>query len=174
MFSHGVVLVFRLLHIVSGVFWVGGILFLARFLFPTARALGPAAGPVMDHLMRVMKVPQALLGAGVLAVLSGIGLYWSDSLGFKGEWMRSSTGMVFGTGGLLAIIALAIGATVNAPAGKRMAALAAEIQAQKGPPSPAQASEMQRLQGRIGLALRVVTVLLLLAVAAMALARYIA
>jgi uncharacterized membrane protein len=174
MLSHGVVLVFRLLHIVSGVFWVGGILFLGRFLFPTALTLGPAAGPVMDHLMRVMKVPQALLGAGVLTVLSGIGLYWNDSVGLNGMWTRSPTGMVFGTGGLLAIIALIIGATVNAPAGKRMSALAAEIQAQKAPPTPVQASELQRLQGRIGLALRVVTVLLLLAVAAMAVARYMA
>ena len=53
MFSHGGLLLFRLVHIVSGVFWVGGILFMVRFLFPTALALGLAAGPVMNHLNRV-------------------------------------------------------------------------------------------------------------------------
>jgi uncharacterized membrane protein len=168
-----VVLLLRLFHIGSGVFWVGGILLFARFLFPTARALGPAAGPVMDHMNRVLKLPNALLGAAIVNILSGVMLYWRDSGGFQGAWMRTGTGMTFGTGGLLAILALVIGVTVNRPTAERMGALGASIQAKGGPPSPEQSAEMQRLMNRLGTALRMISVLLVLATAAMALARYI-
>ena len=172
MLSPGAVLVLRILHILPAVFWVGGVLMFARFIFPAARAVGPAAGPLMDQLIRVRKLSQALLGAGVFASLSGLALYWHDSAGFQGPWMGSVTGMTFGTGGLLAIVALVIGMTVNSPTAKRLGALTASIQAQGAPPSPEQSAQMQRLQGRLGAAIQIVTVLLVLATAAMATARY--
>jgi hypothetical protein len=168
-----VILLLRLFHIGTGVFWVGGILIFARFLFPTAVALGPAAGPVMDHMSRVLKLPNALMGAAVVNILSGLLLYWRDSGGFQGAWMSSGAGMTFGTGGVLAIVALTIGATVNVPTSKQFGAVAAAVQAKGGPPSPEQAAETQRLQRRLGSALRAVAALLVLATAAMALARYI-
>lgn len=169
-----VIWLLRLLHIVAGVFWVGGVLVFARFLFPTARALGPAAGPVMNHLNGVLKLPNALISAAIGTILSGLLLYWHDSGGFQGAWMSSGAGMTFGTGGLLAIIAFTIGITVNAPTAKQFGALAASVHAKGGPPSPEEAAELQRLQGRLGTALGVVVTLLVLATAAMALARYIA
>ena len=172
MLSSGLVLVLRLLHIGSSVFWVGGVLIFARFVFPAALAVGPAAGPMMDQLIRVRQLPRALLGAGFVGILSGLGLYWHDSLGFQGDWMRSTTGMTFGTGGLLAIVALVIGLTVNSPTAQRLGALTAAIQAQGVPPSPEQSAQVKALQQRLGAAIRIVTVLLVLATAAMALARY--
>jgi uncharacterized membrane protein len=173
MSSLGVVVLLRLIHILSGVFWVGGILVFARFIFPAARALGPAAGPVMDQLVRVRKLPRALILAGVFSVLSGIGLYWRDSMGFRSEWMGTPTAMVFGVGGLLAITALVIGVTVNAPTAQRLAALAGTIQAQGGAPTPEQEAEVTRLQKRLGVVLPLVTALVVLATVAMALARYV-
>ena len=171
--SQVAVLLFRLFHIVAGVFWVGSILFFARFLFPAAEALGPAAGPVLDYITRVRKMPQALLGAGIVTVLSGLGLYWRDSAGFQSDWMRSPTGMVFGTGAALALIALVFGILVNKPAADRLGALAGEIKAGGGPPTPPQLAEMQALQAKLKGALRVVATLLFLTTVAMALARYV-
>lgn len=173
MSSLGMVLLFRLIHILSGVFWVGGILIFARFIFPTARALGPAAGPFMDQVVRVRKLPRALILAGVFSVLSGVGLYWRDSMGFRAEWMATPTAMVLGTGGLLAIAALVIGVTVNAPTAQRLAALSGKIQAQGGPPTPEQEAEVRRLQKRLGVVLPLITALVVLATVAMALARYV-
>jgi uncharacterized membrane protein len=167
-----VLLLLRLFHIGAGVFWVGGILIFARFIFPAARALGPAAGPFTDYLTRVLNLPRALIGAATVNIVTGIALYWRDSGGFQGPWMSTPTGMTFGTGGLLAIIALAIGLSVNAPTATKLGALGAAIHAQGRPPSPEQAAEMQRLQNRLGTALQAVAVLLFLATAAMALARY--
>ena len=163
----------RLIHIVAGVFWVGGILFLARFLFPTALALGPAAGPVMDHLNRVLRLSQNLLGAGVVTVLAGFTLYWRDAVGSGAGWMASPTARVFGAGGLFAILAIVIGVTVNMPTAMRLSALMASIQASGGPPSPEQRAMQQALQARLGVAVRVVAALLVLATAAMAVARYV-
>jgi uncharacterized membrane protein len=172
MFSLGILWLFRLVHILAGVFWVGGILMFGRFLFPAAQALGPAAGPVMDHLNRVRKLPQALMGAAFANVLSGLGLYWNLTMGFQPEMMGTPPVMVFGFGGIMAISAVVLGLSVNAPTAKRMGALMAAVQAQGGPPKPEQAAELQRLQGRLGWALKVVMVLLVLTTAAMALARY--
>jgi hypothetical protein len=80
--------------------------------------------------------------------------------------------MTFGTGGLLAIVALVIGLMVNAPTAKRLGALAAAVQTQGAPPSPEQSAQMQQLQARLGAAGRMVALLLVLATAAMATARY--
>jgi len=172
MFSSGIVVVLRLFHIGAGVFWVGGVLMFARFIFPAVQAVGPAAGPFMDQLTRVRQLPRALLGAGFVTSLSGLLLYWHDSAGFQGAFMSSVPGMAFGTGGLLAIVALVIGLVVNAPTAKRLGALAAAVQTQGAPPSPEQSAQMQQLQARLGAAGRIVMVLLVLATAAMATARY--
>ena len=172
MLSSGVVVVLRLFHIGAGVFWVGGVLMFARFIFPAVQAVGPAAGPLMDQLTRVRQLPRALLGAGFVTSLTGLVLYWHDSAGFHGPWMGSVTGMTFGTGGLLAIVALVIGLTVNSPTAKRLGALTASIQAQGAPPSPEQSAQVRQLQARLGMAGRIVMVLLVLATAAMATARY--
>jgi hypothetical protein len=165
--------ILRVLHIWSGVFWVGSVLFMARFIFPTVGALGPAAGPFMEHLTRVRKLPQAMMGAGVATILTGLLLYWRVSGGFEPAWMSSPTGIVFGLGGFFAISGFTIGVTVNLPASRRLAALGAAIHAKGGPPDPAQADEMRQLQRRMGIALRATTVLLALATVAMALARYV-
>ena len=173
MTSPVVVALFRLIHVLSGVFWVGTVLFFARFLLPTAAALGPAAGPVMDHLARVRRVPQAMLGAGVITILSGLVLYWHDSMGFQSAWMRSSTGVVFGVGGAFTVIAILIGFAISMPTAKRLGTLLAAIQPGEGPPSPDQAAELRALQARLGNALRAVATLLVLATSAMAVARYV-
>ena len=86
--------------------------------------------------------------------------------------MRSSTGMAFGTGGVLAIVAIVIGLTINMPTAQRLSALMAEIQGRGAPPTPEQTAAMRALQGRLGNALRFVAVLLVLATSAMAVARY--
>ena len=167
------VLTLRVIHILAGVFWVGAALVTAAFLIPTIRAVGPAGGPVMQHITQVRKLPRYIMGAGLLTVLSGIGLYSSASGGFTNAWMRSGTGTTFGIGGALALIALSIGLFGAMPMAKRAGALAATIAASGGPPSAEQAAEMKRLQQRAGSLSALGSSLLVLATVAMAVARYI-
>lgn len=171
--SAGTVYLFRLMHILFGIFWVGAVIFVSAFLLPSIRAVGPAGGAVMEQLAQVRKLPVFMMSSAVLTVLSGMALYWRDSGGFSGPWMHTGPGVVFGAGGVLGIAAAAVGMTLTSPKAKRMGALAAEMRKAGGPPRPELVAQMQALQAQIGRPTSVVVVFLVLAVCAMAIARYV-
>lgn len=165
--------VYRLIHILAGAFWVGAALFTAFFLLPSLRAVGPAGGAVMEQIAQVRRLPLYMMGAMILTILSGIALYWRDSAGFNGAWMRSGPGITFSIGGLLGIVVAILGMVVITPAAKRLGMLAASMRAGGGPPSPEAMAEMQALQVRTAVLTRAGSLLLILATAAMAVARYV-
>ena len=164
-------MVLRAIHILSGVLWVGAAVFLSFFLMPSLRGAGPGAAGVMQQLVLTRRLPIWMMGATVLTILSGIALYWRDSAGFGSAWLGSGQARVFGLGGLLAIVAAAVGMGVSAPSGRRIATLMS--QAAGRAPTAAEAEEMQRLQAKMAAAARFVSVLVLLATLAMAVARYV-
>jgi len=145
----------------------------AGFLIPAIRGAGPAGGAVMEQLGRVRKLPIYLMAVSNLTLLSGLALYWRDSAGTQELWMRSGPGIAFGVGGALAILAAVIGMAVNSPTARRMAALGSTMQSGGRPPAPEQAAEMGRLREKLSRASVAVAVLLVLATAAMAVARYV-
>ena len=162
----------RLIHILSGAFWIGAALFNVLFLVPTIRALGPAAGPVMQHLVQVRKMPIWLLVAGVLTFLSGLSLYYIASGGFTNVgFLASGPGRTFGLGAVFALCAILIGMLFTSPAAKRAGEIAASLAGK--PPTPQQAAELQAAQKRIGVTSGLATLFVFLATCAMAVARYI-
>jgi uncharacterized membrane protein len=78
------VYVLRLIHIIGGVFWVGSAMFGTFLLMPSLRAVGPAAGPVMNQLGQVRKMPIVMMTAAVVTVVAGIWLMMIDSAGAPG------------------------------------------------------------------------------------------
>jgi hypothetical protein len=161
----------RLLHILSGAFWFGAVIFSVRFLMPSLRAVGPGAGPVMAQLnQRGMTV--AFMGSAIVSLGSGIWLMFIVSGGSLGEWMKTGMGRTIGAGAACAILAMIIGMIVNPPAVKRMGQIAAAAAKRGGPPSPEEAAEVQRLQKRMASANLFVAILVTLALSAMAVARY--
>jgi uncharacterized membrane protein len=173
MSDSALMIVLRLLHVLGGVFWVGGAVVVAAFLMPTMRAIGPDGRPFMAHMTQRMKFPLWMMTGSILTVLSGITLYWRDSKGFGSEWMHSPSGRTFAIGGALAILSLILGMAINSPTAKRIGAVAAAVQAAGGPPSPEQTAELERLQRKLYLASLESALLLLLATAAMAAAWYV-
>ena len=165
-------LTLRLIHILAGALWVGTAVVTAAFLIPTVRSLGPAGGPVMQHITQVRKLPVFFMIAGLLTVLSGIGLYSIASGGFSNGWMRSGAGTTFGVGGVLALSAMLMGIFVAAPLAKRAAALGAAM-AGGGKPSAEQQAEMKALQAKMARGSAIAASLLVAATCAMAIARYI-
>ncbi len=166
-------LLLRVIHVVAGVLWVGGVVFMTRFLLPSARAAGPAAGPMMQQLS-ARKLAAYTPIVAVLTVLAGIGLYWHDSAGFRShEWLSSPSAMTFGAGGILAIVVWILGLIVIGPAGKRMTELGASMQQAGGPPAPERIAEMQAVQARMSWSTRVASVLLIATAILMAVARYV-
>ncbi len=168
---HLVIQLLRLIHILGGAFWFGSLMFVAIFLLPTLKAIGPASGAVMQQLTEVRKLPLYMMFVPIITILSGLGLFYNDSVGTAGGFMRSAPGMMYSTGGVLAIITATIGGFINAPTGKKLGELGGKIRARGGPPTPEEQSEVARLQDKLNGATRVAAVLVTLAGACMALAR---
>ena len=165
--------VLRLIHILCGVYWAGTVFFFVTFLEPTIRSLGPDGGKVMLRLFErgYMKLLPMI---AVVTVLSGLWLLWIQSSGFDPNYMRSSIGMSLSTGGGLAILALIIGITVMRPAGERVFAIAKQLpELRDESQKKTLMAEMESVRARLGMAGRIVFMLLVGAVALMAVARYI-
>lgn len=165
-------IVLRIVHIGAAVFWVGSAAFMFFFLQPSAAALGPQAGPVMAHLNARRRLPQVIGISAVLTILAGLFLYADASGGFDADWITSPVGLGFTVGGAAAIIAWVLGLVAIGPIVARMGQVSGAVASGGGPASPEQAAEMQAL-GRRARSLGWVNItLLLIAVVAMAAARY--
>jgi uncharacterized membrane protein len=165
-------LTMRLLHILFGVFWAGTIIFNAIFLGPSLREAGPHGSTVFAGLVR-RNFPIVLPITAVINMLAGVYLLWKVSAGFQPAYFRTATGMAFSSGALLAIVAFAIGIVVMRPA--MLGAMAMGQAAAQAP--PAERDQMLDRAKALGLraakASRIIAMLLTLAVAAMAVGRYV-
>jgi uncharacterized membrane protein len=161
----------RLIHILSGVFWAGGVFTLAGFVQPTAQATAPESGKFMQRLLGG-PLTIALSAAGPLTILAGLILYVIDSGGLRPEWIVTPTGLGFTLGALAGLAALGIGFFISRTDAVKLTALGKEIQAAGKPPTPEQAARLGALQKDLVQATVWTAVCLLVAVAAMATARY--
>jgi uncharacterized membrane protein len=166
-------LVLRFIHIVGGVFWVGAVFLMVGFIFPTVRESGAHGGRFMQDVMQRRRLSVYMNTAAGLTMLSGFVMYGRLLAATDGAWGATRAAMTFGIGGLATIIAAIIGGAVVGRGGQRLAKLGAAVQASGAPPSAEQGAEMGRIQARMGKAMRVVAVLLLIAVTSMAIARYV-
>lgn len=164
-------IVLRLIHVVLGALWVGMMVFTAFFLGPAIQDAGPDGGKVMAALQRrgLMTVTP-ILALGTL--LSGIWLYWRVSGGFQSGYVTSPGGLAFGLGGAAALLAYGIGMIVMRPSMLRVAALAQTLDSATPREREERMAEMQRLRARGAAVSRWVAGLLVAAVAAMAVGRY--
>jgi hypothetical protein len=164
--------ILRLVHIVLGAFWAGTLIFNAWFLVPAMSDAGPDAARVSAGLMK-RRLFEVLPLVGGLTLISGIWLYWRASLGFQPAYVHSPVGMTYAVGGLLAIVGFIIGVVIMRPAMMRAARLAQSAASAPAGEREQQLAAAQQLRLRGAKFGRVVAWLLLLAVCAMAVARYV-
>jgi hypothetical protein len=157
----------RIIHIVSGVFWVGGTLFMTFFVGPAIGATGEAGQKFVGHLMNNLKLSNRMSAAAGMTVLAGLILFWLDSRA-GASWARSSFATGLGIGAAFAIIGMVFGILIGRTT-KAMAQLGAQMQ---GKPSPSQITEMQSIQRQQATYSRISTISLILATVFMAIARY--
>ena len=165
------VIVFRLLHILSGVFWVGAALMLTFFISPTVGATKEAGQGFMRHFMGQTKFNIVMWAAAITTVVAGAVLYWLDSDGFTSVWMHSGPGIGFGTAAFFAVLGLIVG-VFQGRNSNAMAKLGGQIQSQGKPPSPEQASRLQSLGKALAIGGILNATFLILATVGMAIARY--
>ncbi|HEX7950903.1 MAG TPA: hypothetical protein VF494_11185 [Candidatus Limnocylindrales bacterium] len=164
----------RILHIGTGIFWVGGAALFFFYIEPTLNKLGPNAELFVDEIINRRKLPIYFAVVSTLTVLGGVLMYWRDSNGLSGSWVTSPTGLAFGLGGICALIAWVMGFSVLTPAVQKVGALGAEMKAAGGPPSAELMGRMHAAQERVRTIGAIDLVLVLLAVLGMATARYLA
>jgi uncharacterized membrane protein len=167
-------IVFRLIHVLAGIIWVGGVFLVVMFLQPSAATIGPRAGPFIQEVFGKRRLPSFLLSMGGVTIAAGLFLYWRDwqAFGSFEDWVGSRFGAVLTIGSLAAVAAFLVGLLGVKPTIDRMLPLAAELAASEGPPSPERAAAVQALQARGRRLARVVLGLLAVAVLSMATARY--
>jgi uncharacterized membrane protein len=167
----GTMIILRLVHIGCGVFWAGGVLFLNFIVGPAIGAAGPEGARVMQEMHRRHYFDK-ILAVAFLTIVSGLELMRRDSAGFQGSWFHSSFGIGLSTGMLGAIIAFLIGVILIKPATVRMARLGGEMATAAPERRTAIGAEMAAARGRLIASGAVGSIFVLIAVLAMATARY--
>jgi len=161
-------LVLRILHIGAGAFWVGATLSLAFSIKPALKEKGGTGQKFIDYLITKKRFGTESAGAGGMAGVAGLLLYWHDSQGFTSAWMHSSTGIGFAVGAVLGLIAFIFGVLTD-----RQLKAMAELREQIGDtPSEEQTSQLQSLDKRLSTNLNICAGALSLSVWIMAVARY--
>jgi hypothetical protein len=64
-------LVFRFLHVVAGVLWVGSAFLFVGFIGPSAAEVGPSAGPLLHAVVKKRKVTKVITGLAAITVVAG-------------------------------------------------------------------------------------------------------
>jgi uncharacterized membrane protein len=170
LFNLYVILVLRVLHVAGGVLWVGAATFYLFLLIPAVRSsdsagqtfmqkLGPRMGPFMGLVTTVTVLSGALLYARFFS--GGISFIW-----------KTGAGAAFTVGAVAALASYVIGSTVFGKTQEKIGALGAAMASAGGPPQPEQVTEMNRLQTFLMKAYQFDFVLLVVAMLAMAVARY--
>lgn len=159
---------FRIVHIVAGVIWVGGTLMMTFFIAPSIGATAEAGQKFAAHLMGNLKFSLRMSAAAGLTILAGTILYWVDSDGFTSAWMTSGAGRGFGIGAGLAILGFIFGLLIGRTT-KAMTILGAKIQSKS---SPEEMTRMQVLRKQQTTYSYLASATLLLSLIFMSIARY--
>jgi uncharacterized membrane protein len=151
-------IVLRLVHIGGGAMWVGMMVFMTFYLTPALAEAGPQE---TGKLMAALQKRRIMIVMPIIALLTIVSGLWMMSRLYAGpsDFAASRTGMALNVGAVSAILAFLIGIVFMRPL--MMKAMATTDPAEK-----------QRLQARGNSLGRWVARLLMLALAAMAVARY--
>ena len=165
-------IVFRLVHVVPAMMWLGGAVIGGFFLQPAAAALGPTGQSFMEYLIKRRRMGVFFPVVATSTILGGAALYWVDSGGLQFGWITSPSGMAFTIGGVAALAAFVGGLVLIGPGIAEQNAVHAELARGDGVPTDDQRRRLARAEGRQRLAGRIDMPLLLLAALTMAVARY--
>ncbi len=162
------VVILRLLHIVSGVLWVGGAVIFAWVVEPRIRALGPEiAGPVIVSIGRV--ISPVLLSLGGITIIVGFVLIDRTPGRSFDQLFDSDWGWAIGLGLVTSIIGYVIGLA----AWMKTKKILALVDAADGPPGPEEMAERINLSGQARMMVRTASVFIVIAVGTMASASWV-
>jgi uncharacterized membrane protein len=170
---HAEFLVLRLIHILTGIFWIGGGLYTFLFLGPALASRPAVMGQVMAALQKRKLFTAQQIAAG-LAILSGLRLLMIDSGGFSGSYFATGPGRTFAIAGVFALLAAVFNFGVVRPTMERAVATAASLAAAADAAEKARLTlQLDRLRKRGAIAGMLTVTFGILAASGMAVARYV-
>jgi putative copper export protein len=164
-------IIMRIIHIFAGVFWVGSTFLLIGYIEPTVAATGDSGRQFMSYLGTKTKFSPVMALAGTLSLLSGLVMYYII-FDVSTDGLSSGYGLSLTVGAIAGIIALITGFVFQGRSAKKMRAVAAEMEAAGGPPTPEQMAVMKEGAERIALGTRIGAVLMTIALLGMSIAQY--
>jgi uncharacterized membrane protein len=170
LFNLYVILILRIAHVAGGIMWVGSAILYLFVLIPAVRTsesvgqrfmrnFGPRFGKMMGIVTTVTVLSGALLYARFFT--GGISFIW-----------KTGAGLAFTVGAVAALASYVMGARVFGQTQDKIGALGTAMASAGGPPKPEQLVEMSRLQSFLMKAYQIDFILLVVAMVAMAVARY--
>ena len=168
------IIVFRFLHIVPGVLWVGASFLFVGIIGPSAAKVGSSAGPLMSEAVKRRKAAKVITALGGINVVAGWILWFrnADLAGSLENWVTSGFGLGLTIGGILATIAAVVGALGVGRGVEHLVDLSDELAATGAPPTSEQQARLEHLSSSLERHGKLDLALVLLATTAMATARY--
>jgi uncharacterized membrane protein len=109
----------RIVHVLSSITWMGFGAFTVFILAPAMRSAAVDGSRAWGRILNSSAYPLVMAATPILAMLSGLWLYWEVSDGFYDEYMGSTSGIILSTGVLAGIAAVGHGAgTLGRTTGK--------------------------------------------------------
>ena len=161
-------LVLRILHIGAGAYWVGSTLLLAIFIRPGLKETGGSGQKFVDYLITKKRFGTESAGAGGMAGIAGILLYWHDSQGLTSAWMHGNAGIGFTVGAVFGLIAFIFGILTD----RKLKAMAVLREQFGDAASEEQTSQLQLLDKQVSTNLNICAGALTLSLWIMAVSRY--
>ena len=165
-------IVLRFFHVVASVCWAGGGFVNFLFIEPTARDLEPAGMQFLQHMAGKRRFNMFMVINSTLTVLSGALLLWNATSGNLTTYMSTGPGLGFALGSIAGVVVYFVGMFgIGMPLGK-MSQIGEAVQKAGGPPTPAQAADMQKLGKAVSFFSKVDFSLVAVSLILMATARY--
>jgi uncharacterized membrane protein len=165
-------IILRIIHIFSGVTWMGLAIFNASYLQPAVAATGAEGQKVMGYIARRTNLTTMVYTTSTLVVLSGLTMY-GILTGFRLAAMLTPYFLTLAIGAVFAIVAWVIVIVIVRGIFTQMSAIGMAIQKQGGPPTPEQGAQMGALSGRLASLGRLGVGLLMVTLLCMAIAQYV-
>lgn len=163
--------VFRLLHIVAGVIWVGSAVLLSMYIDPALDRSDVDTSKFMRALYTRTSFTKLMPAVAIITTVAGLVLYWMVTNGFSdAAFMRSGQGIVLSIGALFGLFAFGHGGGALG----RMTGKYVDLVKEAGDnPSTEQQQSLEALEAKLRLHSRISMWLAVVAVIFMAGARYI-
>ncbi|MEX0761867.1 MAG: hypothetical protein WD208_06330 [Dehalococcoidia bacterium] len=159
----------RIIHIVTGTFWVGASVYIAFILTPQLNTLGIGVqGPVMRQISRITGL--WLTAAAFITIVFGFFLTFRIYSGSLDDFFNTGWGWAIAIGAVTSISAFLLEGR-NGVTAARMRRLYESFEGEE--PTAEQSRQLDGYKARIGLLSKIDAVLVIIAVGSMAAARFV-